>query len=104
MSALVCTRCGGPVRVVRGETRYFECGTCGRTDAKAPEIPRHRTSMDPEWTDVTPAPMPRDPRTIDLFDEQPARKGPADSIPTNAEGRECRPESGDASRVLGGAP
>ena len=68
MSAFVCARCGGPIRIVGVETRHYECVTCGPTDAKAPEI-RHRTSMDPGLDDVKsrPASAPRDPAAIDMF-------------------------------------
>lgn len=53
-----------------------------------------RTGMEPEFHDAPPSPMPRDPRTIDLFDGHPENAPdepaePRESIPTSDEGREA---------------
>lgn len=54
-----------------------------------------RTSMDPQLdedaTGTSRPSTPRDPDTFDMFGDEPKPepKGPSDSIPTDAEGREA---------------
>lgn len=64
-----------------------------RREAMADRPIASRTSMDPELADDerAPTPMPRDPDSFDLFgDDEPPRKGPGDTEPTDSEGRESR--------------